>query len=253
MSRRILFLGQKPIGKACLEIGFSDFSETLSWLGVVTNTKPTGWWHDNEVCVMAESRGIPVIDNCGRHEDQIADLILASRIDTLISVQHPWVLSENILNLVGGFAFNLHLAPLPHYKGYGAFSHAILNGEKEFGVEMHWMVPEVDAGAHAYTECSSVVSSDTASTLYEKACSAGISVFRSLLGDLARGTMPPSIPMSGEGQFYSRSSLDVFREITQHDDAETTDRKIRAFYFPPFPPAYRIENGERIDAVPTCD
>src|SRR5688572_16330985 len=42
--------------------------------------------------------------------------------------------------------FNFHPAPLPEYKGRDLCYHAIVNGEKEFGVTLHYMDENFDTG-----------------------------------------------------------------------------------------------------------
>lgn len=41
---------------------------------------------------------------------------------------------------------NLHLAPLPAYRGFYSFSHAIANGEEEFSVTLHYVDEGIDTG-----------------------------------------------------------------------------------------------------------
>lgn len=42
--------------------------------------------------------------------------------------------------------FNYHPHPLPDYKGYSAYAKAIKNGVMEYGVTLHRLVQETDAG-----------------------------------------------------------------------------------------------------------
>lgn len=41
---------------------------------------------------------------------------------------------------------NVHLAPLPHYRGRHPLHWALINGESEFGVTVHRMTAEIDGG-----------------------------------------------------------------------------------------------------------
>ena len=57
--------------------------------------------------------------------------LLKEKINTLISVQHKWIMSKKILSKFGCNAFNFHNAKLPEYKGYNSLSHSILNGDSK--------------------------------------------------------------------------------------------------------------------------
>jgi len=244
---RILFLGQKPIGEQC----FWKLCETqLPIAGVVTNADSArGWWKSSEIWSIAAQKDFARLDNSRRRHDELIELIRGSRPDVLVSVQHKWVLPAEILGLVPR-AFNLHLAPLPTYKGYYPFNHVILRREATFGVVVHHIVPDIDAGPIAYEEKFAVDSDETAGSLYKKSADAGVRIFERLLTDLAAGREPPAVPQQGEGRFYERHEIEPFREVPSDAAPEEIALRARAFHFPPFPGAFMRAGGQKIFLVP---
>lgn len=238
---RILFLGQKPLGEKCFDL----LRRKLDVCGVVTNTTQDVWWGSRGIYDQCIGTSLPLIDNAEQHEKNIAQLIKDREIDTLISVQHSWILSDALLELVNYRAFNLHNAKIPDYRGYNACNHALLNGDQTFTSTIHWMVPKVDMGAIAFEEVLPIATNETAQSLFDKAQDAGFRVFELLVDCLVETRDIPKIPLVGEGHFYGRNDLEPSRQIQNPHDPEEVDRKSRAFHFPPFEPAYILVNGEK--------
>ena len=195
--------------------------------------------------------GIPFLANVVRAEQEIANLIDRTGADTLISVQHPWVLAESLLQAVSMRAFNLHNAPLPSYRGHNAANHAILNGELEFAATIHWMAPEPDAGPIAFEERFSIREDETRLAPCTHARPRQVS--RLSVASLMRWQRGPrfrAVLLYEGGALYPRDSLNGLRRIEHPEDLEELDRKARAFYFPPFEPAYVVVEGRKLHVVP---
>ncbi len=246
--KKVLFLGQRPLGEACFDIALNV--EGIEIVAVASNKSAEVWWESNAIYKRATERGIPFMDNEFRNNDAIMAAIRSLGVDMIISVQHCWILTNEILSAVNGQAFNLHMAKLPQYKGHYPFVHAILNDEREYSVTLHWMTPKVDYGDIAYEATFPIEPKDTAFDLYHKACDASIAIFRHLVGDVARARTPPAREMSGFHRFYSRNSLRDIEQVIDLTDKDEIDRKSRALFFPPFTPAYAMIGGKRIYLLP---
>ncbi len=249
---RILYLGQKPIGERCFHVLLESDYSNLRVTGVVTNASAKVWWSTNDIYSLCNKRGIPVIDNAKRHESDIMQLIRKYKINALLSVQHNWILPDEMLKLVGEHAYNLHLAKLPNYSGYNAFNHALLNDDKVYSVTLHRMVSKVDAGDVAFEETFPIDPDETAYSLYTKANEAGVKLFGALIKALGEGVTLPRQAITGEGRFYARDALNLHREIKDVSNIEDVTRKARAFYFPPFEPAYFTVLGRKYYVTPNC-
>ena len=59
----------------------------------------------------------------------------------LLSLSCPYGVDEELVDLYGGRAVNVHGTPLPEYRGGGGFSWPILAGDRRGSVSIHLMIP----------------------------------------------------------------------------------------------------------------
>lgn len=249
--RRVLYMGQKPIGESCFELLIKNQNSNYQIEGIVSNQSNSNvWWHSNKIYQYSMENKIEFIDNVSRNEDTIMELMEKRCINCIISVGHNWILSDRILKYVNYEAVNLHLAKLPDYKGNYTYNHAILNEEKEYGVTLHWMDGKVDEGDCIFTALFQISEDDTAYSLYKKSNAAGTELFKRYVDCLKENELIPRRKMEGEGNFYSKSSINGLREIKKNTDKKEIQIKSRAFYFPPFENAYFVIDGEKYYVIP---
>lgn len=67
--------------------------------------------------------------------------------DVIFSFMFRVLISEDILSVAKGGAFNLHPSFLPKYRGRAPANWVLVNGETETGLTLHTMVTRADAGA----------------------------------------------------------------------------------------------------------
>jgi methionyl-tRNA formyltransferase len=230
----ILFLGRGPIAIKCYDLisKYPDFFNIKSIIG------------DNKLHNKIKY-DISFIPNITRNEKQIINIIKFNDINMIISIQHIWILSTDILKLVDYFAFNLHNAKIPEYKGYNTISHAILNNEKEYTTTIHWVVPEVDMGDIAYEESFRILETDTAETVYKKSINVAVLNFQKFINDLINNNEIPRKKITSIGTFYKYNDINNLKEIKDIYDFEEVDTKVRAFDFPNKEPAYYILNNTK--------
>jgi methionyl-tRNA formyltransferase len=244
--RRILYLGQKPVGEAAWARLRTREREGFRVVAVCSNADAERvWWRSNEVF---RTRGpLPFVDNAERNEDELAAAMDDLAVNTIVCVHHPWILSGGLLERVGREAYTFHSAKLPDYRGFNAVNHALLNGDLAFTCTAHRMAREVDAGAILLEARFPIAADETALSLYAKAQQATLLIFDELVGRLLDARPFRERPVLGAGTFYPRSSIEGLREIRQPSESE---RKARAFYFPPFEPAYVVEDGRKRHVLP---
>lgn len=104
---------------------------------------------------------------------------------------------------------NLHLAPLPAYRGFYAFSHAIANGDDDYEVTLHYVDEGIDTGPIIATR--SVPMPDTPQVLAYKAQEAGVELFGEwapkIIAAAEEGERVESTPQPPGGRYYDRNSL----------------------------------------------
>lgn len=248
---KVLFLGQKPLGEACFyKLLEASNRKNILLSGVVTNFGTDNWWASNSIFRRCKDLGVPVIDNKEKGENFIKDLIKESGANLLLSVQHSWILSQDLLNAVEYGGYNLHNAKLPDYKGYNSFSHAILNQEKEYFSTIHRLDAKVDSGDIVLERSVRIEDRDTARSLYAKALAQAIDLFSELLTLLEVSPKINGKKIERRGRFYTRNSLDQFRCVPADCPDDVKNRICRALFFPPYEPAFQWVEGAKKYLVP---
>jgi methionyl-tRNA formyltransferase len=164
-----------------------------------------------------------------------ADEVRAERVDLLLNVHSLYVVHPEVVAAPRIGSFNVHPGPLPEYAGLNAPSWAILRGEREHGVTVHWMDAGIDTGEVAYEAHFEIAPSDTAFTLSAKGVRAVIPLLRELLE--AAAAEPPAIPRRRQravpGRYYGREVPNEGR-LDWGAPAEQIERFVRAADYGPF-------------------
>lgn len=246
--RRVLFMGQKYFGEATWDRLKQTEGKGYQIVAVCSNRSAEAvWWRSNRIF---QSVGqLPFVDSSARNEALLLDIIHQYQVDTILTVQHSWILSHDILAAVNYQALNFHNAKLPEYRGYNAVNHAILNGDKQFTCTAHWMADEVDKGDIAFEATFDIVPTETALSLYAKCHHAGLRLFDEVLLHLDKMELIPHRPIVGTGRFYARKSIEALREIKNLMSSEA-EIKSRAFFLPPFEPAFVWNNSRKLYILP---
>lgn len=250
---RVMFLGQGPLA----ELAYAQLLGLPEKAGLrvpvaCSNADGHGtWWGTAEIRELADRHGARFVPNARKNDSLLARIAAESSINCLISVGHPWILSAHVLRSIDGeTAFNLHNGLLPRFGGFNATSHAILEGAACFGSALHWMEPEPDAGPIAFQETFEIPGDATARSLHDLTFRAAQRLFTRLLDHLVAGRLPPRVPMTGPPTIYPPHALSEHREIADSANDVEVDRKSRAFWFPPFEPAFYRRNGKKYYVVP---
>jgi methionyl-tRNA formyltransferase len=235
-------MGQGAIAESC--IGLFESPEYSDFLRIRALVGDSSTFPRLKSMFPALTR-VHLISNHVRNEDVILNLIESERIDWLISVQHPWILSAKLLQAVSGSALNLHNAKLPDYRGHNTISHAILNGDSTYTTTIHWMAPEVDLGPIACEETIAILPDDTSRSLYERCLKVATINFKKILVALVTDNEIPKMEILGRGRYYRKAEIIPLKEIQNLFDLDEVARKARAFDFPPHEPAYFRIRGNK--------
>ena len=143
---------------------------------------------------------------------------------------------------------NFHPAPLPEYKGVGGYNLAILEGLERWGATAHYMDEDIDTGPIITLKQFDIdIDNETARSLEKKTQDAIYKLFgqtlKILLNDPGR---VPTIP-NGPGRYVTRKQLEEMKTIDFA--ADDINRKVRAFWFPPYDGACVDIQGEKFTLV----
>src|SRR6185312_14995192 len=109
--KKVVFLGSKPIGYECFAHLIAEQSAlNIQIIGLLTHSrKEFGNAHD--INILAEEHKIPILDS-------LANL---PECDIIYSVQYHQILKQQDIKKARQVAVNLHMAPLPEYRGSNQF------------------------------------------------------------------------------------------------------------------------------------
>jgi len=142
---------------------------------------------------VAEKLGCPTWPAPMVKDPHFAETVRAAQVDLLFNVHSLFVIHKEILRAPRIGSFNLHPGPLPRYAGLNTVSWAIYRGENTYGVTLHKMAPEIDAGPIVYQSFFKIEDTDTALSLYAKCMRAGLPLLLQLLETAS--THPEAIPL----------------------------------------------------------
>jgi methionyl-tRNA formyltransferase len=100
---------------------------------------------------------------------ELRRLLTDLRVDLLVSLNCPQKLGPDVLRLPALGCVNVHFGLLPKYRGILPIMYAILNGEREFGVTIHYMDEKLDNGEIIVQGTVPIGPTDTLETLYPQA------------------------------------------------------------------------------------
>ena len=95
----------------------------------------------------AKEMGIPFFYDSKINADPVLSMLREAEADIAISINWVTVIEDEAIESFKYGILNAHCGDLPRYRGNACPNWAILNGEKEYGLSIHFMVPgELDSG-----------------------------------------------------------------------------------------------------------
>jgi methionyl-tRNA formyltransferase len=135
-------------------------------------------------------------------DPSLAPTLRRQRVDLLLNVHSLFILHRDIVEAPAIGSFNLHPGPLPHYAGLNAPSWAILEGEREHAVTLHWMAAGIDTGPVAYEARFPLTEEDTGLSVSAKCVQHGLPLVARLLLDAERGAVPRHEQEPAERRYF---------------------------------------------------
>jgi phosphoribosylglycinamide formyltransferase-1 len=111
------------------------------------------------------SRDARTYDTREAFDADLADAIAATQPDWVLCAGYMRILGEAFIGRFRGRLLNIHPSLLPKYRGLRTHARALQDGEREHGASMHFVTPELDAGAVIAQAVVPVVAGDTAESL----------------------------------------------------------------------------------------
>ena len=223
-------------------------ARALAWLveegwdvAAVVASEPDAWTLDEQrVDLVAARHGLPLVSEAQLYESPPPD------VDLVVSFLFWNRIREPLISLGRIGCLNLHPAPLPDLRGVGGYNVALLEGRSEWGVSCHFVEASIDTGDLVEVERFAIdPGSHTALSLDVLSQERLLGLFKRVAGRALAGEELPR-EAQGEGRYVSRAELEELRVVRPGDDL---DRKLRAFWYPPWPGAVIEVEGRRLTLV----
>lgn len=145
--------------------------------------------------------------------------------DILVTAAFGQWIPDSVLKIAKIASVNIHGSILPKYRGAAPIQHSLLNGDKETGITLIYMVKEMDAGdmlAKAYLK---IEEEDTSKELFEKLSNLAKENIVDWLKKLynnqlsitqqqhSEATLAPKIEKSFSQVFLTDDYLEVYKKI----------------------------------------
>lgn len=238
MKTKVLFLGRKPVAAKCLDylLGRDD----VDIQGVLT---------DSHLSVSPTSE-VARENNLRLYTfDEALNDLAAGKLcfDLGFSVLYWRRLKEGFLSIPERGIINFHPAPLPEYKGTAGYNMAVLDELSEWGVSAHYVDESIDTGDIIEVDTFGICDKTETAKSIEKSCQNVLFEQFLRVSDAALNS-PITLPVKSNvgGRYISRNEMESMKQVMPGDDVE---RKIRAFWFPPYDGAYIMINGVKCTLV----
>ena len=96
---------------------------------------------------------------------ELANAVQAVRPDWIVCAGYMRILSSGFVQRFHGRLLNIHPSLLPKYRGLHTHRRAIQAGDREHGASVHFVIPELDAGAVIAQARIAIEAHDTPETL----------------------------------------------------------------------------------------
>ena len=219
---------------------------------VVAPPDPGDAAHSQRLDLAAERHGLPLASD----EDLYAAIEEPARagvdldsIDLVLSFLFWRLIRPPLIGLGRTGCLNFHPAPLPDMRGIGGYNVAILEGMPEWGVSAHFVDGRFDTGDLVQVRRFAIdPAAETALSLDLRCQEVLLEVFRETI-DLALGGGELPREAQGKGRYVTREQFEELRRIEPTDPPELTERRIRAFWYPPYDGATLELGGRTVTVV----
>lgn len=238
---KIIFMGTPDFSTSILEM----LIETEEVVAVVTQPdRPVGRKRKMTpppVKRVAESYDIPVYQPEKLVGSETLNTLLEIECDLIVTAAFGQLLPESLLNMPKYGAVNVHASLLPKYRGGAPIHQAIIDGEKETGVTIMYMVKKLDAGDMIAQRAIPIEEADNVGTLHDKLSDLGTQLLKDTLPSILNGTNARTPQDDAQATFASNIQREDER-IDWSQDARTIFNHIRGLS--PWPVAYTTLEGK---------
>lgn len=238
---KIIFMGTPDFSTKVLEMLIAEHNV----IAVVTQPdRPVGRKRTltpPPVKEVAVKHGLPVYQPEKLAQSEDLEKLISLDADLIVTAAFGQILPESLLNAPKLGAINVHASLLPKYRGGAPIHQAIIDGQKETGISIMYMVKKLDAGDIISQRAIAIEDQDNVGSMHDKLSFLGADLLKETLPSIINGTNQRIEQNEAEATFASNISRDQ-EKIDWSQSAEAIYNHIRGLS--PWPVAYtKMDDG----------
>jgi methionyl-tRNA formyltransferase len=162
---RIAFFGHRMIAHGALESLVSAGKDVVGIVAHPDSFEPSDPDWSAAVRSLAEGAGIELATP-GKTDEELITTLRRWNADLGVVVGYLAILKPPVLELPSHGFINIHAGMLPRYRGRAPLAWAVMNGEKEAGLTIHYIDEGVDSGPIIAQRQYGIQPDETAGELY---------------------------------------------------------------------------------------
>lgn len=226
MDMRVVFMGTPDFAVPSLQNLIKAGYEVV---GVVTQPdRPKGrkqLMTKSPVKKYAEENDLDIFQPEKIREKAAINRVLAWKPDIIITAAYGQIIPVELLEAPKYKGINVHASLLPKFRGAAPIHQSIIQGEKETGITIMYMVKALDAGDILSQVKVPIADNDTVGTLHDKLCEAGSALLLTTLPKIEAGdikpipqdeslvTYSPTLKRSDELIDWNKTSTEVYNQV----------------------------------------
>ncbi|RAZ79257.1 methionyl-tRNA formyltransferase [Planococcus halotolerans] len=179
--------------------------------------------------------GLPVYQPQKLKNPEELQAVLDLEADLVVTAAFGQILPSEILETPKLGAINVHASLLPAYRGGAPIHQAIIDGQKETGVTIMYMVDRLDAGDIISQTAVPIEKHDHTGSMFDKLSAAGTELLKETLPSIIDGTNE-RIPQDESLVTFARNISREQERIDWNRSAEEIYNQVRGLH--PWPVAY---------------
>lgn len=239
---RIVFMGTPDFSVPSLQ---TLVAEGYRVVGVVTQPdRPRGRKQEltpPPVKEAAMELGLPVFQPDRLRNPENVRQLLEWKPDLIITAAYGQILPREILESPRYGCINVHASLLPKYRGGAPIHHALIQGERETGVTIMYMVEALDAGDLLASRSIPIKEEDDVGTLHDKLAQLGAQLLIETVPALLEGKVQP-VPQDDNRATYAPNIRREDERIDWNRSAQELVNQIRGLR--PWPVAFTLWKGK---------
>lgn len=230
MNKKIIFMGSKDVGYECLKFLYNN-QKKLDYeiVGVLTNDR------GEKIKKYASLKKLKILNS-------LNEFLNIPKVDITISIQYHEILKTIHIEKSKDLIVNLHMAPLPEYRGSNQFSLAIIEDKEIFGTTIHKLESGIDSGDILFEDRFKIPKNCWVDNLYDITCLRSINLFKNSLKNIINLNINPiaqeELKIERGCGLYFKNQIQTLKKIDLSWDKNKIERYIRATSMHGFDPPF---------------